>query len=244
MEDGLVENISAVIFFITGVITAYKGFRVIKKSRNPLVLLILFTMSLLFFVFAGEEISWGQRIFGFETNEFLEANNWQNEMNFHNLQTDVFNILYHYGALVFLVIVPLLRRHVSKLLDKLHLTELQGFIAPPWLGLTMLAFIGMIDPRFIFTIEKPWAAVLYLSALFIGLLLAFIKLFNLPRMKNNYETFLIFASLLLIFLGVVTSYFQANGPSPNAISEYKEMVIALGLLVYILQLKVPNVNYR
>ena len=34
-----------------------------------------------------EEISWGQRIFGFETPEFLKARNLQGEANLHNLFT-------------------------------------------------------------------------------------------------------------------------------------------------------------
>ena len=36
-------------------------------------------------VVLGEEISWGQRIFGFATPEGLAAVNYQREFNFHNL---------------------------------------------------------------------------------------------------------------------------------------------------------------
>jgi hypothetical protein len=40
---------------------------------------------MLFFFGAGEEISWGQRIFGFKTPEPLAQVNKQDELNLHNL---------------------------------------------------------------------------------------------------------------------------------------------------------------
>lgn len=39
-------------------------------------------------VIVGEEISWGQRIFGFETPDWLKTKNLQKETNFHNLFED------------------------------------------------------------------------------------------------------------------------------------------------------------
>jgi Tetratricopeptide repeat len=39
------------------------------------------------FYVAMEEISWGQRIFGFETTEFFKTKNLQGEMNLHNMLT-------------------------------------------------------------------------------------------------------------------------------------------------------------
>jgi hypothetical protein len=40
------------------------------------------------FACAGEEISWGQRVFGFETPERVAARNEQNEFNLHNLELE------------------------------------------------------------------------------------------------------------------------------------------------------------
>ena len=42
-------------------------------------------LGLLFFVLVGEEISWGQRIFGFATPEGMEEKNIQGEFNLHNM---------------------------------------------------------------------------------------------------------------------------------------------------------------
>jgi hypothetical protein len=38
-----------------------------------------------FLVLAGEEISWGQRLFDLQTPDWLERNNRQEELNFHNI---------------------------------------------------------------------------------------------------------------------------------------------------------------
>ena len=40
----------------------------------------------MFFIAFGEEISWGQRIFGIETPEYMRTANVQEELNIHNLE--------------------------------------------------------------------------------------------------------------------------------------------------------------
>ena len=47
--------------------------------------LVYLGMALIFFFGAGEEISWGQRILGFQTPESLSQVNKQEEFNLHNL---------------------------------------------------------------------------------------------------------------------------------------------------------------
>jgi hypothetical protein len=61
------------------------------------------------FVIGMEEISWGQRLFGFATPERLAEANWQAEFNFHNVQTDLSETVYYFGAGIFLIVLPLLR---------------------------------------------------------------------------------------------------------------------------------------
>ena len=66
-------------------------------------------LCLALFVIGMEEISWGQRLFGFATPERLAEVNWQAEFNFHNVQTDLSETAYYFGAGVFLILLPLLR---------------------------------------------------------------------------------------------------------------------------------------
>ena len=58
---------------------------------------------------AMEEISRGQRLFGFATPETLAQMNWQGEFNLHNIQTDLSELIYYAGASLFLGLLPLLR---------------------------------------------------------------------------------------------------------------------------------------
>lgn len=83
-EDGWIENAQAGFFLLSALIGFYSLKR-LKFETNLLIYLLLFGLnSLLLFCFF-EEISWGQRIFGFETNEYFQKHNFQNETNLHNL---------------------------------------------------------------------------------------------------------------------------------------------------------------
>ena len=88
-EDHYFENVGAISLFVTSLLFLY-GFRVARKSLDKTWMslvkqLIYLGLALLFFFGAGEEISWGQRIFGFKTPQSLAQVNKQDELNLHNL---------------------------------------------------------------------------------------------------------------------------------------------------------------
>lgn len=90
-EDHYFELVGALSFFVTSILFFY-GFYVARKTlgkgRDSLIKqLIYLGLALLFFFGAGEEISWGQRILGFQTPEPLSQVNRQEEFNLHNLST-------------------------------------------------------------------------------------------------------------------------------------------------------------
>jgi len=76
-EDCLFENLTAVFFFVASVIC----FIICRVHFNVFILLL----GLLLFTGFGEEISWGQRIFNFETPEGLKKINVQKEFTIHNI---------------------------------------------------------------------------------------------------------------------------------------------------------------
>jgi hypothetical protein len=88
-EDHYFENVGAISLFVTSILFFY-GFRVARKSLDktwPSLVKqsVYLGLALLFFFGAGEEISWGQRIFGFKTPASLSQVNKQDELNLHNL---------------------------------------------------------------------------------------------------------------------------------------------------------------
>lgn len=89
-EDGPIENLSSVCFAIAaiGVFYAYlqsaageNRFWGYRTRRNIWLVLL----ALLFLVCFGEEISWGQRLFGWQTPDSWADMNAQHETNLHNL---------------------------------------------------------------------------------------------------------------------------------------------------------------
>lgn len=76
-EDGWVENLSAFNWFLAALLML----GLFVKQRNVWLLLL----GILFVVCLGEELSWGQRLFGFTTPEWIRANNFQGEFNLHNI---------------------------------------------------------------------------------------------------------------------------------------------------------------
>ena len=91
-EDGLFEDLSAVCFFCASAVFAIVFWRSgragaavdadgVPRRRNVWFALL----AILFFFGGGEEISWGQRIFGWETPDAFQEANVQRETNIHNL---------------------------------------------------------------------------------------------------------------------------------------------------------------
>lgn len=119
-EDGPVQQLTAMLFLVAGIlsfVTAYSE----KPGRYRFWALLL---GVGFLICAGEEISWGQRIFEFSTPDAISAVNVQNETNIHNLFGYAADHLFI--ALIFLygAVLPLLASlfpFVNKLCDRLGL---------------------------------------------------------------------------------------------------------------------------
>lgn len=113
-EDGWVEYLTA-LFLLLGAIVL--GSNAIKAMRlNDKKQLLFFTLASLVFIFgAGEEISWGQRIFGIHTSEYFMEHNYQGETNLHNLKIGgidlnilIFSNLMFIALAFYFIILPLL----------------------------------------------------------------------------------------------------------------------------------------
>ncbi len=98
-----------------------------------------------------EEISWGQRIFGFDTPEFLKARNLQGEANVHNLFTgphktllkDLISLAVAIGLVGYGLVYPLMQRRgwrIAAFCDRI------GIATPPlilWPYFTVAGFFEL-----------------------------------------------------------------------------------------------------
>ena len=168
-EDRLIEYLGAFSLFIASTLffACYwfssrrgkdTGHSPLKRSKFYLFLAILF------FIGCGEEISWGQRIFGWQTPKIAQEINSQREMNFHNIR--IFNDpRYNRGeplenerrpVLSFLLdvdtwffsfwfsyclIIPLLNRYSLRASGKISRWDLP--VPPLWIGSLLLVNFSM-----------------------------------------------------------------------------------------------------
>ena len=95
-EDYWVENLTAVWFLLAGLLLFVTA--LVESHFFRRCVYILGGMAMVFA--AGEEISWGQRIFGFATPDFLMHLNESKEFTVHNIANDIFSIIYSNGTLI------------------------------------------------------------------------------------------------------------------------------------------------
>ncbi len=83
-EDCFTEWLGVLALLSCAFLYFYRSFT-IRFSKGKKFLLCLLFAGFIFIFGAGEEISWGQRIFNIKTPEFFMKHNAQQEMNLHNL---------------------------------------------------------------------------------------------------------------------------------------------------------------
>ena len=115
-EDALVEWIT-VLGLLAGAFTCFKRAITLRKHRTWLFIFTSVLLGLVLFFGAGEEISWGQRIFGIESPDYFKEKNLQGETNLHNLVLGgvkinmwVFSFLLTAVLGIYLLVIPFLYR--------------------------------------------------------------------------------------------------------------------------------------
>lgn len=143
-EDGVIESGSAIFWLLAaGVSFAYVIKLLKNKSRKRQIINNILLM-FFFFLCLGEEISWGQRIFGIKTPELLSQVNIQNETNLHNIGSiSVFSNLFFLITLTFFLLIPYLIKkdeQAKKLLYYVYFPVPSRFAINIYLG-TLLVWI-------------------------------------------------------------------------------------------------------
>lgn len=121
-EDGFFETLTAVLGVAAGAFYVIVAFRLqhlaARENRRSLhvarILLVLAGTACL--LFALEEISWGQRLFGWQTPALFAESNYQGETNLHN-RVGILPMLLNWGLTAYCAITVIswlggLRRHL------------------------------------------------------------------------------------------------------------------------------------
>lgn len=190
-EDCLVENMS-VFFWLLGSILFFQTF-FFSRSDDRIYLFkwkrnLFFLLLAIFFLFCcGEECSWGQRLIGYKTHEFIRIHNAQHEFNIHNMWIfqgydhkmnpktgfekwltcgRIFSLIW----LFYCLLIPILNNfsHVSRK----FIAKIQFPVIPVWIGVLFLSnyFISKLfehtrffpDTRPVIELKETLFALLYL----------------------------------------------------------------------------------
>ncbi|AOW19963.1 hypothetical protein [Urechidicola croceus] len=120
-EDSFVEYGTAFILFCISILLFMRLLRNWHSTKGLWKLGVI-GMALIFIFGAGEEISWGQRIFGIESSEYFIENNAQGETNLHNMVVGetkinklIFSQILTLILIIYLIILPVLYRKVTSI---------------------------------------------------------------------------------------------------------------------------------
>ncbi|MDR9393908.1 hypothetical protein [Roseovarius sp. SYSU LYC5161] len=148
-EDGALETASAIILIVAA---GLSGVVACNVGRGHPRFIFHAMLAALFVVMCGEEISWGQRLLGFDTPEGIKAVNVQAETNLHNMFGYLFDHVFILGFLTWAAIIPLgyhLFRPVRQMLLRI------GFPVPSiGLAFGMTAVGLMLDPV-VYAVMEP-----------------------------------------------------------------------------------------
>ena len=183
IEDGFIEWIT-ILPLLAIVVIAIRNIIRLHSKRNWLFSATMFFLALLCLFVAGEEISWGQRIFQIESSDFFKENNAQAETNFHNLVIGgvkvnrlIFSQLLILGAVIYLTVFPYLFRTKQWFRNLITRTGIP--IVRPYhiIALAVIAiFIALCNGRNSELLEFAGCYIFLLIILF-------------PRNKETYQSF-------------------------------------------------------
>lgn len=227
-EDRFVEWASAFLLFGASGTFLWLAISLVHARRIFRKPLILASVGLagLFFLIGMEEVSWLQRVLGLETPEAIGQLTKRAELNLHNLHTALSENLYYFWAFLLFLVIPFLHQQTS-ILRRIR-------------GLSVLVpartVVFAVAPAFAFNYDMWNVAFIQLAFWFTLLVLAsFVWDAWTQRSASASERFLLLG-LFVSFVScqVLFIYFGERFVRIWDVTEYKELIIALGCFLYAL----------
>ena len=121
-EDGIVEYSSAFFWFFSAIVVCSHTIKLYRTETSRYQFLFNILLVIFFIACGGEEISWGQRIFGIGTPELIKSINVQGEITLHNIGSiSVFSNFFFVITLTFFLLVPFIIKKYSQIKQALYL---------------------------------------------------------------------------------------------------------------------------
>ena len=198
-EDEYLEWMSFWAFFVAGLVYLRKALFTGFSLRHDwfVIGLALFCLFVAF-----EEISWGQRIFGYRPPEYFLESNFQQELNLHNVVDSQLRklalrlVIFGYGVVLpALALIPGIARITTRL----------GVVAPPWALIPAFLATGVMQLAYPLKFTGEWVE-LMLALCFLLSSLALSRIDGNEKTGNPKRLMSItLTSLAVIVLGVSSS---------------------------------------
>jgi len=130
-EDGPVEYLTFIVFIIAFIVSILVA-NSLKKLKKRLASISFFIIAFVFIFVAIEEISWGQRILGFETTGIF-SDSTQGEVNIHDLKPFEY---FEDPSFIFVGLVGGLLWILFLKSSKDNSSSFKTFFVPPWYLMT------------------------------------------------------------------------------------------------------------
>lgn len=226
-EDGLVEYVSAGALLVGAIVFVVLSIGLFRRHALPAAITSA-VFAVVLFVIGMEEISWMQRILGFESGDFLAEKNLQGEFNLHNINTGASEKLFYFGGFLSLIVVPYFQAPLTAFFTRIGQQQLGALVPPRWVLLPSSIMVGYVGTS---VTKDPTAAIAVIVTALVLFKLAMASLDDrdLPR-------FLVHGAFLVLVVAMAyyfTTYnYQSVGIRSWARKEYLELIIALGLMGY------------
>jgi hypothetical protein len=227
VEDSLIEWSSALLLFAGCGIFLYASVVLfgVKRERARTAAVISLGMGVFLFFLGMEEVSWFQRVIGYDTPAAFSTNQ-QQEFNLHNFKTVPLEILYYSGAFGLLFLLPFLLIPVqAKMPESLRVvapTKVVALACAPmaalnwgmwnilpiqvafWTGAAVMSFLAVRRYRGGDDMWKTYgfvlACLLFVQAVFLALGSNLVRLWGVTEYKEFYISvgFFVFAVKVLL----------------------------------------------
>lgn len=192
-------------------------------------------LSLVLFVMGMEEISWGQRIFQWQTSTYFSAHNVQGETNLHNLNTQLFQDVLFFGGFILLAVLPFLHGQLAKTLQKISpLKFLTSFLPEKWMLVAFGAGLMFTDP-FNAPYGFHWGSICFQLIATLALLWAS----AIHTRRNDHECKVVLWALLcaVVVLILSLSYHELWRLNQGLPTEYIKLFINFGIVCWALRVR-------
>lgn len=229
MEDMLIEDLSVLFLGIGVVSLGYVAYRLAQMGQKLASAAAAF-LAFVFFVIAGEEISWMQRVLDVETTAFFQERNSQGEMNLHNFCTGESEQIYFLGGFLLLALLPWFQEPLGKMLVRYRLSFIRVLLPPYWLIVPFIVAGAFVRHSHESMME---ASTLFISIGSIVLLVG--VAWRAYKQKNWLQvTYASVALMLFVFVHQFFMFYDAAGTATRnwVQTEYHEFFIAWGIAAY------------